>query len=350
MNFEIYQIALVLVTSFAMTYLAIPSIIRVAIKKNLVDVPNERRSHSVVTPSLGGIAIFAGTLFSILMWTPYNSFSELQFILCAFIVIFLIGAKDDIDPIAPKTKFLGQLFAAAILVFRANIKLTSLYGIFGVTDIPEYLSIALSIFTIIVIINAFNLIDGINGLSGSVGVLISGILGTWFLMIGKTELAVMSFALIGALVAFLKYNFTPAKIFMGDTGSLLLGLIISILTIQFIELHHDLSDSPYYFKSAPSLAVAILILPLFDTLRVFILRLIEGNSPFYPDRKHIHHILIDLGMSHMKATGVLFGINILFIILAVVLQDVGNLILLIILLFLAILLSLIATKMVKKRT
>ena len=137
---------------------------------------------------------------------------------------------------------------------------------------------------------------------------------------------------------------------MGDTGSLLLGMIISILAIKFIELHNNVGDSPYYFKAAPSLAVAILILPLFDTLRVFILRILEKKSPFHPDRKHIHHILIDLGMSHMQATGVLFVVNILFIALAVILQDVGNMILLFILLILAFILSNMASKMVKSKS
>lgn len=344
-----YEIVLAFVTSFALTYLAIPPIIHIAIKKNLVDEPNDRRSHSISTPSLGGIAIFTGTLFSVIMWTPYSHFSHLQFILCAFIIIFLIGAKDDIDPISPSKKFFGQLFAAFILVFRADIRLTGLYGIFGIYEISELASIVLSVFTIIVIINAFNLIDGINGLSGSVGVLIAGLLGTWFFLIGRIELAVLSFALIGALIAFLKYNITPAKIFMGDTGSLLLGLIVSILAIQFIELHEGLESSPYYFKAAPSLAIAILILPLFDTLRVFMLRLYEGKSPFHPDRKHIHHILIDLGLSHMQATSLLFFINIVFIVLAVLLQDVGNLILLIIILLLAVFLSVYASKVAKSK-
>jgi len=134
-----------------------------------MDEPDDRRSHNVSTPSLGGIGIFAGTLFSIILWTPFNYFGDLQYILCAFIIIFLIGAKDDIDPISPSKKFLGELFAAGILVFRANVRLTSLYGFFGIYEIPELASILLSIFTIIVIINAFNLIDGINGLSGSLG-------------------------------------------------------------------------------------------------------------------------------------------------------------------------------------
>lgn len=344
-----YDIILAFITSFALTYLAIPSIIHLAIKKNLMDEPGERRSHKVSTPSLGGIGIFAGTLFSIIMWTPFEYFGELQYILCAFIIIFLIGAKDDIDPMSPSKKFLGELFAAGILVFRANVRLTSLYGFFGIYEIPEFASIVLSIFTIIVIINAFNLIDGINGLSGSLGLLITFVLGIWFYMVGSIEISIVAFALGGALVAFLKYNITPAQIFMGDTGALLLGLVCSILAIKFIELHNELGESPYTFKSAPSVAIAILILPLFDTLRVFVLRVLEGKSPFNPDRKHIHHILIDLGLTHMQATGVLFLTNILFIILAVMLQDIGNLMLLIIILALAMGMSIFASRMVEKK-
>ncbi len=344
-----YDIILAFITSFALTFLAIPSIIHLAIKKNLMDEPGDRRSHKVSTPSLGGIGIFAGTLFSIILWTPFNYFGDLQYILCAFIIIFLIGAKDDIDPISPSKKFLGELFASGILVFRANIRLTSLYGFFGIYEIPEYASIILSIFTILVIINAFNLIDGINGLSASLGLLITSVLGIWFLLIGSIEIAIVAFSLGGALMAFLKYNITPAKIFMGDTGALLLGLVCSILAIKFIELHNDLIDSPYTFRSAPSIAIAVLILPLFDTLRVFILRVFEGRSPFSPDRKHIHHIMIDLGLTHMQATGVLFLTNIMFILMAIMLQNVGNFILLVIILGIAFGMSMIAERMVKRK-
>ncbi|MBK8698941.1 MAG: undecaprenyl/decaprenyl-phosphate alpha-N-acetylglucosaminyl 1-phosphate transferase [Saprospiraceae bacterium] len=332
-------IILAFITSFSLTYLAIPSIIHLAEKKNLVDEPGDRRSHHVRTPSLGGIAIFAGMLFSIIMWTPFNYFGDLQYILCAFIIIFLIGARDDIDPISPTKKLAGEMLAAAILVFKANIKITSLYGIFGIYELNMPASVLLSIFTIIVIINAFNLIDGINGLSGSIALLISLVLGTWFFQIQRLEIAIVAFALSGSIVAFLKFNITPAKIFMGDTGALLLGLVCSILAILFIELHKDLINSPYKFDAAPSLAIATLILPLFDTLRVFTLRLLRKKSPFFPDRSHIHHILIDIGLTHMQATGILIVVNILFILLAFSLQHIGNLYLLITLFIIAVSLS-----------
>jgi len=345
-----YDIILAMITSFALTYVAIPSIISVARKKKLFDEPDHRKSHKVSTPSLGGIGIFAGTLFSIILWTPFMYIGKLQYILCAFIIIFLIGAKDDIDPISPSKKLLGQLFAAAILVFKADVKLTSMYGIFGLGALPDPVSIVLSIFTIIVIINAFNLIDGINGLSGGIGLLISLTMGTWFFLIDRVEIAIVAFSLAGSIIAFLKYNITPAQIFMGDTGSLLLGLVCSILAIKFIDIHKDLGDHPYAFKAAPSMAIAVMILPLFDTLRVFVIRILNGKSPFYPDRSHIHHLMIDCGLSHMNATYILLLVNAIFIFIAMGLQQIGNLYLLGVLILLALVLTSILKYISDKRS
>jgi UDP-GlcNAc:undecaprenyl-phosphate/decaprenyl-phosphate GlcNAc-1-phosphate transferase len=334
-----YDIILSFLTAFTVTYVIIPPIIRIALLKNLCDVPGIRSSHSVSTPRLGGIAIFAGLLFAIIFWTPFKDFGDLQYILCAFIVIFLIGAKDDMEALSPYKKLLGELIAAFILVFKSNVKLTSLYGIFGIYDIPDWFAIPFTVFTIIVIINSFNLIDGINGLSGSMATMISVILGLWFYFTGNIVLAIIAFALAGALVAFLKYNYTPAKIFMGDTGTLLVGLVSSILTIKFIELHKNLDGHPFAFKSVPALAVSVLIFPLFDTLRVFILRAIKNQSPFEPDRRHIHHLLIDSGLTHMQATFILVLVNLSFMVLAFTLQNIGTLNLLLIILIIAALLT-----------
>jgi len=334
-----YDIILSFITAFGLTFFAIPPIIRVAMAKHLYDEPNARKSHTTNVPTLGGIGIFAGVIFSIILWTPFDVFGDLQYILCAFIIVFLIGAKDDIDPVSPYKKLAGQILASFILVFKANIKLTSLYGIFGIYAIPEIPSILLSMFTILVIVNAFNLIDGINGLSGSIGALISLTLGTWFFLIDQTALAIVAFALAGSIIAFLKYNFTPAQIFMGDTGALLVGLVCAILTIEFIEIHKELGDSPYAFKSVPAVAIGLLILPLFDTLRVIVVRLLKGKSPLYPDRSHIHHLLIDAGLSHMQATGILIMTNLLFIGLAVWFQGIGTLNLLLLILAVATVLS-----------
>lgn len=338
-----YDVILSFITAFLLTFVAIPSIIHVSKAKSLMDEPGERHSHTQKTPNLGGIGIFAGMIFSIIMWTPFKYFGDLQYILCSFIILFLIGAKDDILPMSPGRKMLGQLFAAGILVLKANVIITSFYGIFGINELPYFLSVGISIFTIIVVINAFNLIDGINGLSSGLGILIALVLGSWFFLVDRIELTIVAYALAGACIGFLKYNVTPAKIFMGDTGSLLLGMVCSVLTIEFIEYHKEISTNPYAFQSAPAVAVGILMLPLFDTLRVFIIRMIRGKSPFYPDRTHIHHLMIDTGLSHMQATVILIVVNIFFIMFVVRFQTVGNLFLLVLLIGIAMLLTTILT-------
>lgn len=343
-----YDIIPAFLTAFLITYFAIPSIIKIAQEKNLVDEPGERRSHSRSVPTLGGLGIFAGLIFSTTFWVPFhNQPSHLQYILCAFIVIFLIGAKDDIIPLTPSKKFAGQIFAAFLLVYFAKIQLTSLYGILGIYAIPDFVGIPLTIFTIIVIINAFNLIDGINALSGTIGCIICGTFGYWFHLIGRSDLAILAAALAGALLAFLRYNLA-SEIFMGDTGSLLIGLTASILAISFIQENIQYS-TPYSVASVPAVAIGILIVPLFDTLRVFTLRVLKGRSPFSPDRTHIHHLLLDLGCSHLQATGILGIVNLLFIVLAFQLQDLGTLPLMLIIIGLAGLLTGLVEWSLRKR-
>lgn len=327
------EIVLCFVTAFSLTYFAIPPIITIALDKNLCDQPGERRSHITPTPSLGGIAIFGGILFSMLLWTPMEIFGNLQYIFCSFILIFLIGAKDDISPVAPSKKIGAQFIAAIILAFKSNIQLTSLYGLAGYHGpLPELVAGGLSVFTILVIMNAFNLIDGINGLAGSIVALVTGTLGCWFYMAEHMEYAILAFSTTGAVLSFLRYNLSPAKIFMGDTGSLILGMICAILIIEFIDLNETLaSDVAFRFDAIPVVAIGIMVIPLFDTLRVFTTRILRGKSPFEADRRHIHHLLIDYGLSHMQATGVLIFINVLFIVLVFSLDKIINMHLLLVL-------------------
>jgi UDP-N-acetylmuramyl pentapeptide phosphotransferase/UDP-N-acetylglucosamine-1-phosphate transferase len=327
-----YDIILSFITAFAITYFVVPSVIRVAKVKKLMDVPGERAAHHTPTPSLGGIAIFAGTVFAITLWTPFQYFANLQYILAAMIIIFLIGAKDDILPMSPSTKLVGQIFVALILVFRADVIINNFYGLFGIHELYEWFSVLFSIFVIILLINAFNLIDGINGLAASIGILISVVFGTWFFLIERVELAMVAFALTGALVAFLKYNITPAAIFMGDTGSMLVGFVCTILAIKCLETHNGyfaekLIEKPYLgiykMEAAPAVVIGILIIPLFDTLKVFLTRIIRGRSPFMPDKTHTHHLLLDTGLSHSQATSVLVLVNIVFVLVAFYFQSLG---------------------------
>lgn len=333
------EMVLSFVTSFVISFAAIPSIIAISKKKHLFDEPNDRTSHSLAVPTLGGLAIFAGMLFSIIFWTPFKYFGDLQYILCAFILLFLIGAKDDIDPVSPLKKFIAQLFAAGILFFKANIRITTLYSIFGVGELPFWLSLLVTVFVIILLVNAFNLIDGINGLAASISILSSLVFGYWFYTVGRIELAVIAFAMMGSVAAFLRFNLNPAKIFMGDTGSLLIGLVAAILSIEFIEQNKLMTDSIDYIPAAPAMAIAVLIIPGFDTLRVMSLRILRGKSPFKPDKNHLHHQLLNLGLNHVQSTLTLVVVNIGFIVFAFSLRHMGNVKLSIFLLLISIALS-----------
>jgi UDP-GlcNAc:undecaprenyl-phosphate/decaprenyl-phosphate GlcNAc-1-phosphate transferase len=346
-----YEILLGFITAFVSCYFLIPPVIFVAQEKGLCDEPGERRSHTVSTPSLGGIAIFVGTLFSVILWMPFTVFKELQYTLCAFIIIFLIGVKDDIMPMSPYKKLLGQMMAAGIVVFKSGVQITSLYGFLGIEAIPVWVGIPLTLFTIIVITNAFNLIDGINGLSGSITVLITIVLGYWFFLVDRTSLSILSFAVAGAATGFLRYNYTPAKIFMGDTGALFIGLVISILIIKFIEINQEvmLTGSMYALKAGPAVAIGILILPLFDTARVFTMRIMRGRSPFSPDRLHLHHLLVDFGFTHMQATAILVMTTTSFIIFVFLFQNIGTFKLLFAVLAMAVMMSYMLRKKVEKR-
>ncbi|MCC6515642.1 MAG: undecaprenyl/decaprenyl-phosphate alpha-N-acetylglucosaminyl 1-phosphate transferase [Chitinophagales bacterium] len=329
MHSDLIKIVSALLTSFVLTYMFIPSIIKVANIKHLFDTPGGRKSHVQVTPTLGGIGIFGGFMISLCLFSQFYPGNGLRYILAALCFTFMLGAKDDIVELVASKKFIGQIFAASIVVILGDIRLTSLYGMFGISYIHDVFSIVLSIVTIIFIINAFNIIDGINLLAGSISIVMSLAFGAWFYYYGFFDYAILAAAMSGAVFAFLKYNYTPAKIFMGDSGSLSIGLMSAILAIQFIEKNEMIllsgKSEGFEIVAAPAMAIAVLIIPVYDTLRVFTLRIINKKSPFMADRNHIHHRLIDLGLTHIQATFVLIGTNLFFIAIAYFLQGWGNL-------------------------
>ncbi len=345
MRSDYFLLVAALTTSFVLTYMFIPSIIKVSNIKHLFDTPGTRKSHYNVIPNLGGVGIFGGFVISLCLFAKFYPANGMRYILAALCFIFMMGVKDDIVELVANKKFIGQLFAACIIVFLGDIRISSMYGLFGISLIGYIPSAILSVVTIIFIINAFNIIDGINMLAGSVTLLMSAAFGAWFFYYGFFDYAVLAAAMAGAVLAFLKYNYTPARIFMGDSGSLSIGLLAAVLAIQFIEKNEIVlrsgSSDGIHIVASPAMAIAILIIPVFDTLRVFTLRLSQKKSPFLADRNHIHHRLIDLGLSHVQATYVLIAVNIGFIAMVYLLQSLGNLYLMIIEFSLAFLLSFI---------
>lgn len=309
--------------AFLITFFSIPAIIEVAKSKKLFDEPGIRKVHKLVVPTLGGLGIFAGFILATLIGVPPEDSSLLQYFVAAVMIVFFMGIKDDILILTASKKFIGQLLAAMILIRFGGVQITNMYGFLGMHAISPVTSYLLTTFTIVVITNSFNLIDGVDGLAGSLGLLTSIIFGVYFYFTGHVLYTIMAVALAGSLVAFLIYNFNPAKIFMGDTGSLLIGLLNSIFVIKFISI----ASNPSFglpLPSAPALGFALLIVPLYDTLRVVTHRIINRRSPFKPDRNHIHHFLLDMGLSHKMVVFTCVTANVAFILLAYFLRFTGT--------------------------
>lgn len=297
------------VIAFLITYSAIPIIIRVAEAKHLFDVPDDdRKLHKSPIPSLGGIGIFAGFILGFLI-AVQAGLPEVQYYAAAFLVVFFLGLKDDIVVLTPLKKFLGQLLAAFIIVYKGGIVIDGMYGFMGFEKMPFILSLAFTYLTIIVITNSFNLIDGVDGLAGSLGLFTTLCFGTYFYLAGLPFYSMMAFAMAGSLGAFLIFNMSPAKIFMGDTGSLMLGIVNSVLVIKFIQVA-TVPTAKVYLPAAPAIGFAILFVPLFDTLRIFAYRILSRRSPFSPDRNHVHHLLLEKGLSHKMVTFLAVGFNV----------------------------------------
>ncbi|MFA6400477.1 MAG: MraY family glycosyltransferase [Salinivirgaceae bacterium] len=309
--------------SFIITYGVIPVIIHIAELKHLVDKPNERTSHSKSIPTLGGLGIFIGFILSVTLFTNFKLFPSLQYFLFVMLIGFFLGMKDDVIALAPSKKFMGLLIGVSVLVILGDVRITSFYQLLGIGSLSYFWSIVFSIFTFLTIVNAVNLIDGINGLCTATSLISSIAFGVWFFLVGNEvslQLAILIAALMGALLAFLRYNITPAKIFMGDTGSLLLGVILAFLAIEFIEINST-DHGSYGINTSPVVAMGFLALPLVDMLKVFVIRLYNRTSPFHPDKRHIHHLLLELGLNHTQATGLLSVVSILFILLSLVLSN-----------------------------
>lgn len=310
--------ALLIFASFVLatiiTFVAIPTVIDVARAKLLFDEPNGRGSHTQNTPTLGGLAIFTGYVIASMIFIDISRIPEIQYVIAGSIIIFFIGLKDDITGVDPLKKLIGQIIAAGIIIDLGNIRIMSLEGFLGIYEIDYFSSAVLSLFVVIVIINAFNLIDGIDGLASGIGILTSSVFGFWFYLVGAYQLSILAASLVGALSTFFLFNVFghKNKIFMGDTGSLLLGFFSSVLALKFIALNSAM-DNEFSMHTAPVIAIGILIVPLFDTLRVFTIRVLKKQSPFRADRQHVHHRLLTLGNNHLQAASILIGANVLFI-------------------------------------
>ena len=323
---------LTFITAFGVVLLCTPSLIKVAILKRLFDEPTEERKlHKRVVPTIGGVIIFAGTFFAFVLWFPSDSLldidvgsstylknalalevtksalSDFKYILGTVLILFFVGVKDDIIGTSPIKRLAAHILVALMIVLMAEVRIKSMHGIFNIDEIPFWSSIFISLFAIIVIINAVNFIDGIDGLAAGIGFIASAIFGIWFFMANDIVMSLLSFSLAGSLLAFLFFNFSPAQLFMGDSGSTTIGLLLSVLAIKAIETPSaDVSNTIISEIQRPVFVMAVLSYPLIDTLRIFVYRTVKGVSPFEADRNHIHHALLDTGFSHRMVSITLY--------------------------------------------
>jgi UDP-N-acetylmuramyl pentapeptide phosphotransferase/UDP-N-acetylglucosamine-1-phosphate transferase len=349
-NFTLISV-LAFVNSFMLVYYIIPKISWVIVYLGLNDEPNERSSHKKATPSLAGVSFFVTLIMTVFFIQYFDNQHIGLNLIASSTLIFMVGLKDDLVVSSPRAKLFLETLATLFLFFNSVMEVTSLHGFLGVYEIPLVVTYAGSVLLALTIMNAYNLIDGIDGLAGTVAIVIFSVYGLVFYKLQLYFYFLLCLSFIGMLVAYLFYNFSgKKKVFMGDTGSLLIGFCIAFLTLKFLAV--DTSQYNFFsFRAENGLIVvaAILCIPLFDLPRVIGVRLLRNQSPFYPDRNHSHHILIDSGMSHFNASMLLGFINFSMVILFIWLSSMFNSFIMCLVLLLSFALFLLAFNIMRKR-
>ena len=289
---------------FMLSYFLIPKIRAKALKLNLKDTPDIRSSHVIPVPTFGGVVFYISYILILFFAQSLDSNHVSITLIASISILFFTGLLDDFKNLTPKIKFLCQITGVALLMFQPDFRILSLHGFMGIYEIPLYVSVGGSMFFLLGLINAFNLIDGIDGLTGITGVIVASFYSYLLYNLGYFFYLSLSLATIATLLAFLRFNFSNTrKIFMGDTGSLVIGLVLGVLTLKLLSVDDTAYGSlSFYRAQLPLFLTGVLFVPLLDTMRVMFLRLTKGVSMFKPDRNHLHHIIVDFGLSHRKAS------------------------------------------------
>lgn len=341
-------------TAFSVGFLVTPIVISVLKKAKIGDAPGGRKIHTKFTPSMGGIGFVLATFVALGIWGWQFPVPDIRYLLGAIALMFFVGLRDDMVELKAKHKLLGQLVAVILVVVAGDIRIRDFHGFLGVYEIPLIMSYAFSAFVLLALTNAFNLIDGLDGLAATVASISLGVLGTWFYIQGLDSFAVLSFTLLGSVLAFIAFNWHPAKIFMGDTGSLTLGFALGTLVVAFME-HNAGLPAGAFLKLEPSFTagIVLMIYPLYDMARVFTRRISQGKHPMTADKSHVHHFLMRMGLKHNQVALMLGFLQFTLIFLVFIFGNFSDNFMLpalsVIVLGLGFLLEAVTLKMVKKR-
>ncbi len=299
-------------TALTITLIAIPKIIRISYKKQLMDIPGERSSHTQKVPSLGGVAMFFGIVVSTSIFATDLGVNY-SFFLSAITILFFIGLMDDLLVVAPDKKLYGQIISTILIIFGSGIMINSLSGLFGIYELPYFVGVAITLFIFIALINAYNLIDGIDGLAPSIGIFICLCFVYIFYRIYDYAIGILAISTMATLIGFVRYNLSNRyRIFMGDTGSMVIGFILTFMAIRFLYVSNETNSR---ILTAPVLLLFIFVVPIVDTSTVFITRILQGKHPLKPDKSHLHHQLLSIGYSHVKTSIILVIINVIFVLI-----------------------------------
>ncbi len=317
---------LTVINSFILVYAIIPIIIWVIVSRKLNDPPGERSSHSASTPTMAGMSFFITLTMTTFFIQNFDTDTVGLNLIAAVTLIFMVGLKDDLMVSTPRAKLGMEIVAVLFLLFSSNMQVVTLHGFLGIHEIPIAISYTLVILMLLTIINAYNLIDGIDGLASIIACIIFSIFALIFFATANYFYFLICLSLIGMLLAYLIYNFSNTnKIFMGDTGSLIVGFCIGFCALKYLTM--DISDF-HLFSFKPENVVVVLVgilcIPLFDMFRVIGVRLLNGKSPLYPDRNHIHHLLVDSGLPHYKVSLLLGASNYIIVVLLIYLSSRCN--------------------------
>jgi UDP-N-acetylmuramyl pentapeptide phosphotransferase/UDP-N-acetylglucosamine-1-phosphate transferase len=341
-------------TAYLVSFFILPILIATLRKMNIGDLPGGRKIHKKFIPSMGGIGFVLAAFAAIAIWSWQFPLPDIRYLMAAISLMFLVGLRDDMVELKATHKLVGELAAVLMVVVFSDIRIKDLHGFLGVGELNLFLSYGFSAFVLLVLTNSFNLIDGLDGLAGTSGSLILAVLGFWFYMQGLESYALIAFTFLGGVLAFLFFNWYPAKIFMGDTGSLTLGFVLGALIIAFMETNAALpDDAAWKFEPVFSAGIVLMIFPLYDMARVFARRIRRGKGPMTPDKSHVHHFMMRMGLNHSQVTLILLAVQVSFIALVISLQSFSDQLVLPLISFIALLLGSrldqVTVKYVKKK-
>lgn len=311
---ELLKIFLPALVAFIATVWFQPHILRIAKDKNIVDNPDARKLQRIPIPVMGGIVVVFGILVGIMSFILFDNVNNMLAVIAAVLVIMFVGLVDDICGLSPKTRFIIEILIVLYLVYATGNQINNFHGLWGVAILPAWVSVPLTVFACVGIINAINLIDGVDGYSSGYCIMASIYFGIAFFLLGNMKMVTLATIMIAALTPFFCSNVfgKHSKMFIGDAGTLSMGILISTFVRNMLTATTDATPIADNLGLIP-LSLAIMSVPIFDTLRVMSARIARGTSPFYPDKTHLHHAFIDLGFSHVGTTVTILSMNTLVV-------------------------------------